>query len=223
MVNRQLHLVRHGEVFNPDRVLYGRLPAFGLSDLGHQMAALAAQDLASRDRVISRLIASPLQRTQESAAPVAAALNLPVSLDARVMEPRNAFEGKRMRGADSALKNPANWRYLINPFRPSWGEPYRSIASRMRAAMTDAMVHAMTDGIEGDIVVVSHQLPIWMVHRSVNNKPLFHDPRSRRCALSSITTLELVDQARPERGFVEVGYTDPARPLSANAIDVGAV
>ncbi|MBK5239166.1 MAG: histidine phosphatase family protein [Actinomycetales bacterium] len=215
--------MRHGEVFNPDRVLYGRLPNYGLSELGRQMAGLAAEDLASRDRVISRLIASPLQRTQESAAPIATALNLPVSLDERVMEPRNAFEGKRMRGADSALKNPANWRYLINPFQPSWGEPYRSIADRMRAAMTDAMVHAMTDGAAGDIVVVSHQLPIWMVHRDVNNERLFHDPRSRRCALSSITTLELVDQARPELGFVEVGYVDPAEPLSANALDVGAV
>jgi broad specificity phosphatase PhoE len=215
--------VRHGEVHNPDRVLYGRLPNFGLSELGHHMAALAADDLASRDRVISRLIASPLQRTKESAAPIAAILNLPVSLDTRVMEPRNAFEGKRMRGTDSALRNPANWRYLINPFRPSWGEPYRSIAARMRAAMTDAMVHAMTDGIDGDIVLVSHQLPIWMVHRSVNKQRLFHDPRSRRCALSSITTLELVDQQRPELGFMEVGYADPAKALSKNALDVGAV
>lgn len=223
MANRQLHLVRHGEVFNPDRVLYGRLPAYRLSELGQQMAALAADDLASRDRVMSRLIVSPLQRTQESAAPIAAALTLPVTLDERVIEPRNAFEGKRMRGADSALKNPANWRYLINPFRPSWGESYRSIASRMRAAMTDAMVHADTDGLEGDIVVVSHQLPIWMVHCDVNKKRLFHDPRSRRCALSSITTLELIDPTRPERGFTEVGYVDPAEPLSANALDVGAV
>jgi broad specificity phosphatase PhoE len=218
VVTRQLHLVRHGEVFNPDRVLYGRLPGYRLSELGHQMAALAADDLAGRDRVMARLIASPLQRTQESAAPIAAALNLPVALDERVMEPRNAFEGKPMRGADSALKNPANWRYLINPFQPSWGEPYRSIASRMRAAMTDAMESA-----EGDVVVVSHQLPIWMVHRDVHRERLFHDPRSRRCALSSITTLELVDPARPERGFVEVGYVDPAESLSAGALDVGAV
>jgi broad specificity phosphatase PhoE len=187
------------------------------------MAALAADDLAGRDRVMARLIASPLQRTQESAAPIAAALNLPVTLDERAMEPRNAFEGKRMRGADSALKNPANWRFLINPFQPSWGEPYRSIASRMRAAMTDAMVSANKDGIDGDVVVVSHQLPIWMVHRDVSNERLFHDPRSRRCALSSITTLELVDPARPERGFVEVGYVDPAESLSAGALDVGAV
>ncbi|MEG0363213.1 MAG: histidine phosphatase family protein, partial [Aurantimicrobium sp.] len=92
MVATQLHLVRHGEVFNPNRVLYGRLPEYGLSEAGHQMAALAAADLAGRGRAYSRLIASPLQRTQESAAPVSQALALPIDIDERVIEPTNAFE-----------------------------------------------------------------------------------------------------------------------------------
>ncbi|MDH6238706.1 histidine phosphatase family protein [Aurantimicrobium minutum] len=219
MVATQLHLVRHGEVYNPNRVLYGRLPEFGLSDAGHQMAALAAADLASRGRTFRQLIASPLQRTQESAAPVSKALNLPVKLDERVIEPTNALEGKRMRGPESALKDPANWKYLINPFKPSWGEPYQSIASRMREAMTDAAVSVP----DGDVVIVSHQLPIWMVHRDVSGKKLFHDPRSRRCTLSSITTLELIDPLKPELGFVEVGYVEPAAELTATALDVGAV
>ncbi|WP_281640200.1 histidine phosphatase family protein [Aurantimicrobium minutum] len=219
MVATQLHLVRHGEVYNPNRVLYGRLPEYGLSDAGHQMAALAAADLASRGRTFRQLIASPLQRTQESAAPVSKALNLPVKLDERVIEPTNAFEGKRMRGPESALKDPANWKYLINPFKPSWGEPYQSIASRMREAMTDAAVSVP----DGDVVIVSHQLPIWMVHRDVSGKKLFHDPRSRRCTLSSITTLELIDPLKPELGFVEVGYVEPAAELTATALDVGAV
>lgn len=219
MVATQLHLVRHGEVYNPNRVLYGRLPEYGLSDAGHQMAALAAADLAARQRTYSKLIASPLQRTQESAAPVATALGLPVILDERVIEPTNAFEGKRMRGSQSALKDPGNWKYLVNPFKPSWGEPYQSIASRMREAMVDAAVSVP----EGDVVIVSHQLPIWMVHRDVSGKKLFHDPRSRRCTLSSITTLELIDPQRPELGFVEVGYVEPAAELTATALDVGAV
>ncbi|MEY4996924.1 MAG: hypothetical protein RLY59_328 [Actinomycetota bacterium] len=219
MVATQLHLVRHGEVYNPNRVLYGRLPEYGLSDAGHQMAALAAADLASRGRTFRQLIASPLQRTQESAAPVSKALNLPVKLDERVIEPTNAFEGKRMRGPESALKDPAYWKYLINPFKPSWGEPYQSIASRMREAMTDAAVSVP----DGDVVIVSHQLPIWMVHRDVSGKKLFHDPRSRRCTLSSITTLELIDPLKPELGFVEVGYVEPAAELTATALDVGAV
>lgn len=219
MVANQVHLVRHGEVFNPTRVLYGRLPEFGLSDLGHQMAALAAGDLASRGRTFSRVIASPLQRTQESAAPISKLLELPIDSDERVIEPTNAFEGKRMRGADSALKKPGNWRYLVNPFKPSWGEPYRSIADRMREAMTEAALSVDS----GDVVIVSHQLPIWMVHRDVSGDKLFHDPRHRRCGLSSITTLELIDPLRPELGFVEVGYADPAEKLSATALDVGAV
>ena len=219
MVATQLHLVRHGEVYNPNRVLYGRLPEYGLSEAGHQMAALAAEDLANRGRTFSQLIASPLQRTQESAAPVSKALNLPVKLDERVIEPTNAFEGKQMRGPESALKDPGNWKYLINPFKPSWGEPYQSIASRMREAMMDAAV----SGTEGDVVIVSHQLPIWMVHRDVNGKKLFHDPRSRRCTLSSITTLEFIDPLKPELGFVEVGYVEPAAELTATALDVGAI
>jgi broad specificity phosphatase PhoE len=142
-----------------------------------------------------------------------------LSLEERVIEPENAFEGKRMRGKDSALKTPSNWKYLRNPFTPSWGEPYRSIADRMKAALTDAAVSV--DG--GDVVVVSHQLPIWMVQRDVNGKNLFHDPRKRRCSLSSITTLELIDPSRPELGFVEVGYVEPAAELTATALDVGAV
>lgn len=219
MVASQIHLVRHGEVYNPNRVLYGRLPEYGLSEAGHQMAALAAKDLASRDRSYARLIASPLQRTQESAAPVSKELGLAIDLDERVIEPTNAFEGKRMRGSESALKDPGNWKYLVNPFKPSWGEPYQSIASRMREAMTEAARSVP----EGDVVIVSHQLPIWMVHRDVNGKNLFHDPRARRCTLSSITTLELIDPLKPELGFVEVGYVEPAAELTATALDVGAV
>ena len=150
MVARQVHLVRHGEVFNPDRVLYGRLPNFGLSDRGALMAQAAAAQIAALNRPISALICSPLQRTQESAAPVAKLLGLTPIIDERIIEPTHVFEGKRMRGPDSALRDPANWKYLRNPWRPSWGEPYRSIASRMLAAMTDAVNSTEA----GDIVMV---------------------------------------------------------------------
>ena len=219
MAANQIHLVRHGEVFNPDRVLYGRIPGYGLSDRGHDMAKLAADDLVARQRHVARLIASPLQRAQESAAPIAAALGHHIDTDERIIEPTNHFEGKRMCGENSALKDPANWLFLLNPFRPSWGEAYRSIADRMLAAMTEAAL----DVESGDVVMVSHQLPIWMVHRAVAHKPFIHDPRHRRCALSSITSFELIDAERPELGFREVGYANPARILNENALDVGAV
>ncbi len=219
MVAQQIHLVRHGEVFNPDRVLYERIPGFGLSELGAAMAGTAAADLKLRHRAVTRLIASPLQRTQESALPFSRLFALEIEADERIIEPQNAFAGKRMRGPNSALKDPSNWKFLLNPFRPSWGEAYRSIADRMLEAMTQAALETES----GDVVLVSHQLPIWMAHRAIAKKPFIHDPRHRRCALSSVTTFELIDPARPELGFREVGYANPAAALNEGALDVGAV
>lgn len=210
----QIHLVRHGEVHNPEGVLYGRIEGFGLSELGHRMAEAAARDLVGRGRPVSALVSSPLQRTRESAAPIAAAFGLEPSIDDRLVEPMNRFEGTRMRGRGGALRDARNWRHLVNPWQPSWGEPFRSIADRMIAAIEDA--ERSVDG--GDVVLVSHQLPIWMVHRRVAGEPLAHDPRKRRCALSSITTFE-----RRGELLVEVGYRDPAAELAAGARDLGAV
>ena len=212
MVASALHLVRHGEVDNPGRVLYGRLPGFRLSDLGQRMAQSAADALQGSP--VRRVIASPLQRTQESAAPIAAAFGLEVETDERIIEPFNRFEGKRFEFGPSLLSNPEAWPWVSNPFRPSWGEPYVDIATRMLAAISDA--YESVD--DGEVVLVSHQLPIWMVHRSLRGERLYHDPRRRRCSLSSITTL----QKRGER-FVEVDYSDPAAALAAAAVDEGAV
>ncbi|MDO9395648.1 MAG: histidine phosphatase family protein [Herbiconiux sp.] len=210
----QIHLVRHGEVFNPDEVLYGRLPNFGLSELGHRMAQAAADDLIARDRPISALYTSPLQRARESGAPIARGLDLEPRIEERIIEPTNAFEGRRMKGPGGALRDPRMWRFLYNPWRPAWGEAFTSISARMLAAMRDA--HASVDS--GDVAMVSHQLPIWMAHRTIVGEKLPHDPRKRRCALSSITSFELRDGR-----FVEVGYSDPGAPLAAAAVDVGAV
>lgn len=217
MSERQLHLVRHGEVDNPAGLLYGRIPGYGLSALGRQMAALAAADLKARGRSYGTLLASPLQRAQESAQPIAEALGLAVGTEPRVIEPTNRFEGMQMHGPHAALRRPRNWRFLVNPFRPSWGEPYAAVVKRMRAAMDEAW-HAARES-DADIVIVSHQLPIVMVQRSVAGKPLIHDPRKRRCALSSISSF-----VRDERGrWSQVGYAEPADGLLRRAVDVGAV
>lgn len=215
MSGQRVHFVRHGEVENPDGILYGRLPGFGLSERGHRMAQLAAEHLAARRVPAARLLVSPLQRTVESAAPIARALGLAPVLDERIIEPWNRFQGRRTRGRYSALREPANWRHVWNPLRPSWGEPYRQIRDRMRQAALDAIAAAQG----GDVIIVSHQLPIWIVHLALNRKPLVHDPRRRRCALSSITTFDY----HPARGFVEVGYQEPAARELADAIDQGAV
>jgi broad specificity phosphatase PhoE len=205
-----IHLVRHGEVHNPDGVLYGRIEGFHLSERGHAKAELAAASLAGHD--IRALWASPLQRTQESAAPWAKRFDLEIATDPRLIEPTNSFEGLNIRR--ELRRRPWLARYLINPSKPSWGEPFVSIRNRMMATLAD--IHQTTEG--GEAVVVSHQLPIWMVARTVQHKRLATDPRNRRCSLSSITTIQ-------KRGdeFVEVDYQEPAKELLAHSIDLGAV
>jgi broad specificity phosphatase PhoE len=219
VVASQIHLVRHGEVQNPDGILYGRMPGYHLSSLGRRMAMAAAAAMKRSGRTITRLIASPLQRAQESAEPWAKAFGLEIETDDRLIEPDNRFEGQKFEFGPQVLAKPASWPWVLNPFRPSWGEAYASIANRMLAAAGDAWESTE----DGDVVLVSHQLPICMVQRSIAGKHLFHDPRSRRCSLSSITTLERRDLPGTPAHFVEVDYQDPAAELLAQAVDLGAV
>ncbi len=191
------------------RVLYGRLPGFGLSADGRRMAADAARYVNDLDRPLASLVCSPLQRARESSIPFSELFGFEPRVDERVIEPTNVFEGRRMK---QALANPANWRYLRRPEIPSWGEPYVSVVERMHAAMNEAW--DATDG--GDVAIVSHQLPIWVTHLSVAGLPLRHDPRRRRCALSSVTSFE-----RHGDVWREVDYAEPAN--TAGAVDVGAV
>jgi len=200
-VSAIVHLVRHGEVENPDRVLYGRLPGYHLSGAGQLMAKAAADFLAGRDITVLR--SSPLERALETAAPIAAELNLTVEIDDRLIEPWNHFEGMRFGVGDGALRRPRHWMHLRNPFRPSWGEPYQDIAARMLAAATDAA--AAANGHEA--VCVSHQLPIWTLRRSVAGRKLWHDPRRRQCALGSVTSFVFVAGR-----ITDVRYATPSGP-----------
>ena len=209
----RLHLVRHGEVFNPRGVLYERIEGFELSDLGHEMADSAGKELLRQGRTIKRLIASPLVRTKQSAAPIAKQFGLTLDIDERVIEPWNKFKGIKLAPA-AFLKRPSLILNLTNPKLPSWGEPYNEVVARMQAAALDAW-----DSVDGgDIVIVSHQLPIWMLYRSSAGLELPHSPKSRRCSLSSITSFEVVDGK-----LAEVEYSEPGLAHAANAIDGGAV
>ncbi|MGH3795568.1 MAG: histidine phosphatase family protein [Pseudonocardiaceae bacterium] len=199
-----VHLLRHGEVYNPEGVLYGRLPGFRLSDLGMRQAALVATRLGDRDVV--HVVASPLLRAQQTAEPIGAQLGVGPATDDGLIEADNAFEGSRVAIGDGALRDPRQWLKLRNPFRPSWGEPYREIAYRMLAA-----VHRARERATGhEAVCVSHQLPIWTLRRSLEGQRLWHDPRRRQCALASLTTLVFADDALSDILYSEpAGISDP--------------
>jgi broad specificity phosphatase PhoE len=207
----RIHLVRHGEVHNPDGILYGRKPHFSLSETGHKMAELAAQDLKSQGRQISRIAVSPLLRTRESAEPIAKLFKLEINVDERLIEPTNIFEGDKV-SFGALLRKPSRLLKIWNPRKPSWGEPYVSIEGRMLAAIEEQA--KLTPS--GDLIVVSHQLPIFITRRSVEGLPFAHNPRERECALSSITSIERVGSA-----WKLIEYREPARAVHAS--DGGAV
>ena len=194
-----VNLVRHGEVDNPTGVLYGRLPGFRLSAAGEAMAKTVAAAVTGRD--VRVVIASPLERAVQTAEPIAAQFGLDVQIDDRLIESSNHFEGLTFGVGDGALRRPANWSRLYNPFRPSWGEPYAEIAARVLAACADARKQA--EG--GEAVLVSHQLPIWVTRRAVEGHRLWHRPDRRECALASITSFEY-DAER----ITAVRYEEPA-------------
>jgi broad specificity phosphatase PhoE len=220
MPQATVHLLRHGEVHNPDGVLYGRLPEFHLSELGQEMAqTLAAHfsERAARGARIVYLAASPLVRAQETAAPTAEALHLEIHTDERIIEAENYFEGMKVSKAE--LRKPKHWPRLVNPLKPSWGEPYKAQAARVRAAVQDARLRAIdlagedygTDGPEA--IMVSHQLPIWATRLSAEGRPLWHDPRKRECTLTSITSLVFDDDG----SLLRVEYSEPAAALLPGA------
>ncbi len=243
MVATTVHLMRHGEVHNPEGVLYGRLPGYRLSERGRAMARIVAVHLSGREydgawlselgqddeaadtvaqsagsglsagprRDVVAVIASPLERAQETATPIAAAFGVEIGTDARLIEAANHFQGMTFGVGDGSLRHPQHWPYLRNPFRPSWGEPYREQADRMLAAVDDAR-----DAARGhEVVLVSHQLPVWITRLALENRRLWHDPRKRQCSLASLTSLRYEDDE-----LVSITYTEPAAALLPGAATV---
>ncbi|CAB4334700.1 unannotated protein [freshwater metagenome] len=198
-----VHVVRHGEVENPHKILYGRQPGWRLSDRGQEMAKAVAQWSSSLE--IGALHVSPLQRAQETAAPIAAAHKISITTDDRLIEAANVFEGKPFGIGDGALLHPSAWRHLWNPWRPSWGEPYVEQINRMLAAIFSA--HESGNG--KDSICISHQLPIWILRSAIEGRRLLHDPRKRECSLASVTSIHF----DTDNVISGVTYSQPAKHL----------
>ncbi len=203
-----VHLVRHGEVHNPDGLLYGRIPGYRLSERGQAMAQRLAEHFSGDGHDVTHVVASPLQRAQETATPVAEALGLELGSDDRLIEAANHFEGMTFGVGDGSLRHPHHWKYLWNPFRPSWGEPYKEQAARVRAAVDSAREAARGH----EAVLVSHQLPVWVTRLSAEHRRLWHDPRRRQCSLASVTSLTFEWDR-----LVGIEYAEPAADLLPGA------
>lgn len=202
-ISSTVHVVRHGEVENPHSILYGRQPGWKLSQRGHDMAQAVAE--WSKELSLGAIHASPLERAQQTATPIAQHHGIEITTDDQLIEAANIFEGKPFGVGDGVLKRPGAWRHLWNPWRPSWGEPYVEQVARMKAAVEAARVAAQGK----DALVVSHQLPIWILRSSVEGRPFFHDPRKRQCSLASVTSLHFDASGK----VVGLSYSEPAGHL----------
>ena len=198
-----VHIARHGEVENPEKILYGRQPGWRLSTRGQQMAQTLGE--WSKSINLGALHVSPLQRAQETAAPIARAHGIEITTDERLIEAANVFEGKSFELGSGVLKHPSSWRHLYNPWKPSWGEPYEEQINRMLAAIFAARKAANGK----DAIVVSHQLPIWILRSAIEGRSLLHDPRKRICTLASVTSVHFDDE-----GVISgLSYSEPAGHL----------
>lgn len=195
-----VHLVRHGEVHNPEKILYETIPGYHLSSRGRSQAARTARSFEGHD--VTYLGASPLQRAQETSEPFAEITGLEVDTVEDIVEAGNRFEGLRTKGWRSQLWNPVRWPLMLNPIEPSWGEAYVDIADRMMKAVERA--RAQAEGHEA--ILISHQLPIVMVQRSARDLPLAH--AGRECDLASVTSLVFDGDQ-----LTDIFYSTPAKEI----------
>jgi broad specificity phosphatase PhoE len=149
-------LVRHGEVENPDRVVYADLPGFGLSDRGRLEAAAAASFLAPLG--ITAIYASPLDRAQETASIISDACGVPVGTRDDLTEWLVARRWKGVTWEDLPSAFPGELEaYLEHPTDlPFAEESIPQLGNRMAGAIGElATAHPAER-----IVIVSHQDPI---------------------------------------------------------------
>lgn len=210
-----IHFVRHGEVHNPDHILYERLPGFHLSDRGRRMAEATARYLAAspQTNTAAAVYSSPLDRTRETAQAILTALNetrmarneepLELVTDQRIIEAGNNFRGTRIGHGEGALWRNGNWKLVTNLWKPSWGESYRQIAARVGAfAQEKVREHAGQQ-----IIVVSHESPIWSYRHLLETGHPEHNMLLRHTALASVTSITYDSQTG---NVMSITYVDPA-------------
>jgi broad specificity phosphatase PhoE len=156
-----IYLIRHGEVYNPQAILYGRLPRFGLSDRGKKQLQKTGEFL--KDKQINFLYTSPLLRAKQSAEIIKKELGIsPLHISDQIIEVRTSYQGKKFSDLDSLQSE-----VYLKPLRAS-DETIGQIAQRMQQ-----FIKQTTKKHNGQhIAVVSHGDPIMIVKALSKNKEL---------------------------------------------------
>jgi probable phosphoglycerate mutase len=148
-------LVRHGQTPTTGTTLPGRARGLHLADKGHDQAAMAAERIAKLDKVTA-VYASPLERTRETAAPIAKALGLRVVADKGLLE----CDFGEWTGANlGELRKRPEWKTVQqypSGFRFPGGESFTEMQVRMTSTLA-----RLAEAHRGEtIVAVSHADPI---------------------------------------------------------------
>lgn len=163
-----VHLVRHGEVTNPENIVYGSLPGYGLSTLGLEQARKVGRYLGPRPLVA--IWSSPLERSLRTAEEIAARSGVPVRVAPELTEWRLSERWQGQRWEDLPSRFPGELEaYLANPtdldFSP---EALEDLADRM----AEVSRRLDSEHPHGDVALVSHQDPIQAARLRLIGSPL---------------------------------------------------
>jgi broad specificity phosphatase PhoE len=196
----RLHLIRHGEVFNPEHVCYADLPGFDLSPLGCRQAEDAAAYVAATAPE-ALLVTSPLDRALQTAEIVAGVLGVPAVADDRLVDWRLTSRWAGVVWEELPDRFPGELdAYLTHPHDlPFSPESIGEAAHRMAAAVDDLE----RDHPGSTAVVVSHQDPIQALRLRLTGRPL------SGLAEAKPRHAEVVTLRRTRSGWVEEGRWAP--------------
>lgn len=178
-------LVRHGATPTTGRSLPGREPGLHLSEAGRAQAKRVAEHLATLPTRPAAVYASPLERTKETAAPIARAFGLRVRTERRLVDlDIGKWTGMSLKRA-MRRREWATVQRWPGGFRFPGGETFTEMAARV----TDALCR-LADAHPGETVVaVSHADPIRAAVATAAGVPidLFQRLTISTCSLSAIS------------------------------------
>ncbi len=144
-------LVRHGQTPTTGSVLPGRAKGLHLGEIGHEQAQRAGARLGALGK-IKAVYASPMERTRETAAPIARACGVRVRTHRGLIEcDFGEWTGKKL----SSLRKLAEWQTVQqfpSGFRFPKGESFPEMQTRMAGAISDLVGRHPGEAI----VAVSH-------------------------------------------------------------------
>ena len=156
-----IYFIRHGKVHNPDNILYGRLPNFGLSEKGKLQIEKTAEFL--QDKHIDKLYASPLHRTRQTAEIIKTTLALPtIQFSDQILEVKTSYQGIKFSDLDDLQSE-----IYLKPLDAT-DETIEQIAQRMK----NFLDHVIKIHTGKQIAAVSHGDPIMILQALLQHKSL---------------------------------------------------